>query len=78
VVISWVSFFLNREATQARVTIGVTTGIVQYNMAYLFNLPNCPPVLTQTTLMTSTNASLPKVSYVKSLDIFLGVCFFIG
>uniref|UniRef100_A0A183C6H2 Neur_chan_memb domain-containing protein n=1 Tax=Globodera pallida TaxID=36090 RepID=A0A183C6H2_GLOPA len=27
--------------------------------------------------MTSTNASLPKVSYVKSLDIFLGVCFFI-
>uniref|UniRef100_A0A915AXP1 Neurotransmitter-gated ion-channel transmembrane domain-containing protein n=1 Tax=Parascaris univalens TaxID=6257 RepID=A0A915AXP1_PARUN len=30
-----------------------------------------------TTLMTSTNASLPKVSYVKSLDIFLGVCFFI-
>ncbi|KAI6176857.1 Ligand-Gated ion Channel [Aphelenchoides bicaudatus] len=59
VVISWVSFWLNREATQARVTIGVTT------------------VLTQTTLMTSTNASLPKVSYVKSLDIFLGVCFFI-
>lgn len=59
VVISWVSFWLNREATQARVTIGVTT------------------VLTQTTLMTSTNASLPKVSYVKSLDVFLGVCFLI-
>lgn len=31
-----------------------------------------------TTLMTSTNATLPKVSYVKSLDIFLGTCFFIG
>ncbi|CAI5445001.1 unnamed protein product [Caenorhabditis angaria] len=59
VVISWVSFWLNREAVQARVAIGVTT------------------VLTMTTLMTSTNASLPKVSYVKSLDIFLGVCFFI-
>uniref|UniRef100_A0A915DXS0 Gamma-aminobutyric acid receptor subunit beta n=1 Tax=Ditylenchus dipsaci TaxID=166011 RepID=A0A915DXS0_9BILA len=50
VVISWVSFFLNREATQARVAIGVTT------------------VLTQTTLMTSTNASLPKVSYVNLLE----------
>ncbi|VDO18512.1 unnamed protein product [Heligmosomoides polygyrus] len=59
VVISWVSFWLNREAVQARVAIGVTT------------------VLTMTTLMTSTNASLPKVSYVKSLDIFLGMCFFI-
>uniref|UniRef100_A0A0M3IXV0 Neur_chan_memb domain-containing protein n=1 Tax=Ascaris lumbricoides TaxID=6252 RepID=A0A0M3IXV0_ASCLU len=43
VVISWVSFWLNRDATQARVAIGVTT------------------VLTMTTLMTSTNASLPKV-----------------
>uniref|UniRef100_A0A915PL79 Neurotransmitter-gated ion-channel transmembrane domain-containing protein n=1 Tax=Setaria digitata TaxID=48799 RepID=A0A915PL79_9BILA len=59
VVISWVSFWLNRDATQARVAIGVTT------------------VLTMTTLMTSTNASLPKVSYVKSLDIFLGTCYFI-
>ncbi|PAV55736.1 hypothetical protein WR25_04116 [Diploscapter pachys] len=59
VVISWVSFWLNREAVQARVAIGVNT------------------VLTMTTLMTSTNSSLPKVSYVKSLDIFLGVCFFI-
>uniref|UniRef100_A0A0R3RGK3 Gamma-aminobutyric acid receptor subunit beta n=1 Tax=Elaeophora elaphi TaxID=1147741 RepID=A0A0R3RGK3_9BILA len=59
VVISWVSFWLNRDATQARVAIGVTT------------------VLTMTTLMTSTNASLPKVSYIKSLDIFLGTCYFI-
>ncbi|EFO16297.2 GABA receptor subunit [Loa loa] len=59
VVISWISFWLNRDATQARVAIGVTT------------------VLTMTTLMTLTNASLPKVSYVKSLDIFLGTCYFI-
>ncbi|VBB28963.1 unnamed protein product [Acanthocheilonema viteae] len=59
VVISWISFWLNRDATQARVGIGVTT------------------VLTMTTLMTSTNASLPKVSYVKSLDIFLQTCYFI-
>ncbi|OZC07909.1 Cation transporter family protein [Onchocerca flexuosa] len=59
VVISWISFWLNRDATQARVAIGVTT------------------VLTMTTLMTSTNATLPKVSYIKSLDIFLGTCYFI-
>lgn len=57
VIISWVSFWLNRNATPARVALGVTT------------------VLTMTTLMSSTNAALPKISYVKSIDIFLGTCF---
>ncbi|KAK0412841.1 hypothetical protein QR680_006441 [Steinernema hermaphroditum] len=57
VVISWVSFWLSRDATPARVALGVLT------------------VLTMTTLMTTTNAAMPKVSYVKSIDIFLGVSF---
>ena len=57
-VISWVSFWLNRGATPARVGLGVTT------------------VLTMTTLMASTNAALPKISYVKSIDVYLGFCFF--
>ncbi|CAN8032805.1 unnamed protein product [Ixodes persulcatus] len=57
VVISWVSFWLHRNATPARVSLGVTT------------------VLTMTTLMSSTNAALPKISYVKSIDIYLGTCF---
>ncbi|XP_059079312.1 gamma-aminobutyric acid receptor subunit beta-like isoform X3 [Tigriopus californicus] len=58
VIISWVSFWLNRGATPARVSLGVTT------------------VLTMTTLMASTNAALPKISYVKSIDVYLGACFF--
>ena len=57
-MISWVSFWLNRGATPARVGLGVTT------------------VLTMTTLMASTNAALPKISYVKSIDVYLGFCFF--
>ena len=32
-------------------------------------------VLTMTTLMSSTNAALPKISYVKSIDVYLGTCF---
>jgi glycine receptor alpha-3 len=32
-------------------------------------------VLTITTLITSTNDSLPKISYIKSIDVFLEFCF---
>ena len=32
-------------------------------------------VLTMTTLMTSTNEALPKVSYIKVLDVYLAFCF---
>lgn len=28
-----------------------------------------------TTLMSSTNAALPKISYIKSIDVYLGTCF---
>lgn len=57
VSISWVSFWLSREASPARVGLGVTT------------------VLTMTTLITTTNNAMPKVSYIKGLDIFLNFCF---
>ena len=59
VIISWVSFWLNRGASPARVGLGVT------------------PVLPMTTLMASTNAALPKVSYIKSIDVYLGACVFL-
>jgi len=57
VSISWVSFWLSREASPARVGLGVTT------------------VLTMTTLITTTNNAMPKVSYIKGLDVFLNFCF---
>ncbi|CAH1777619.1 unnamed protein product [Owenia fusiformis] len=57
VVLSWVSFWLSREAVPARVALGITT------------------VLTMTTLISSTNAALPKISYLKSIDVYLVTCF---
>ena len=33
-------------------------------------------VLTMTTLISSTNSALPKISYVKSIDVYLAACFF--
>ncbi|XP_070553292.1 gamma-aminobutyric acid receptor subunit beta-like [Ptychodera flava] len=57
VVLSWVSFFVNRNATPARVALGITT------------------VLTMATIMAATNSSLPKISYVKAIDVFLEMCF---
>lgn len=57
VVLSWVSFWLHRDAAPARVALGVTT------------------VLTMTTLISSTNAALPKISYLKSIDVYLVTCF---
>ena len=57
VVLSWISFWLHREASPARVALGITT------------------VLTMTTLISSSNASLPKISYLKSIDVFLVTCF---
>lgn len=58
VVLSWVSFWLSRDAVPARVALGITT------------------VLTMTTLISSTNAALPKISYLKSIDVYLVTCFF--
>ncbi|GAB6027319.1 chloride channel [Chamberlinius hualienensis] len=57
VMLSWVSFWINHEATSARVTLGITT------------------VLTMTTISTGIRSSLPKISYVKAIDIYLVVCF---
>ncbi|ESO09523.1 hypothetical protein HELRODRAFT_73348 [Helobdella robusta] len=57
VVLSWISFWLDRNAAPARVALGITT------------------VLTLTTFISSTNASLPKISYLKSIDVYLVTCF---
>ncbi|KAK5968052.1 Glutamate gated chloride channel alpha subunit [Trichostrongylus colubriformis] len=56
VVVSWVSFWLERTAVPARVTLGVTT------------------LLTMTTQAAAINNSLPPVSYIKAVDVWVGAC----
>ena len=56
VILSWVSFWLNIEATPARVSMGLLT------------------VLTMTTQSSSARSSLPRVSYVKAIDVWLSMC----
>ncbi|XP_046354097.1 gamma-aminobutyric acid receptor subunit beta-like [Haliotis cracherodii] len=57
VMLSWVSFWINHEATSARVALGITT------------------VLTMTTINNGVRSSLPRISYVKAIDIYLVMCF---
>ncbi|TMS20277.1 Gamma-aminobutyric acid receptor subunit gamma-3, partial [Larimichthys crocea] len=57
VVLSWVSFWIKKDATPARTALGITT------------------VLTMTTLSSVARMSLPRVSYVTAMDLFVTVCF---
>ncbi|XP_075347942.1 gamma-aminobutyric acid receptor subunit rho-3 [Mycteria americana] len=57
VMLSWVSFWIDRRAVPARVSLGITT------------------VLTMSTIMTGVSASMPQVSYIKAVDVYLWISF---
>nr|AWJ68188.1 putative GABA receptor 6 [Hirudo verbana] len=56
VILSWVSFWINVDASPARVSIGLLT------------------VLTTTTQSSQSTATLPRVSYIKAIDVWMSVC----
>ena len=56
VILSWVSFWINIEATPARVSLGLLT------------------VLTMTTQSAGARSTLPRVSYIKAIDVWMSMC----
>jgi Neurotransmitter-gated ion-channel transmembrane region len=56
VILSWVSFWINVDASPARVSLGLLT------------------VLTTTTMSSGARSSLPRVSYIKAIDVWMIVC----
>ncbi|ESN97915.1 hypothetical protein HELRODRAFT_193143 [Helobdella robusta] len=56
VILSWVSFWINIDASPARVSLGLLT------------------VLTTTTMSGGARESLPRVSYIKAIDVWMIVC----
>ncbi|XP_046579857.1 glycine receptor subunit alpha-2-like isoform X3 [Haliotis rubra] len=56
VILSWMSFWLDIDATPARISLGLLT------------------VLTMTTQSSGARASLPRVSYVKAIDVWMAMC----
>ncbi|XP_033742235.1 glycine receptor subunit alphaZ1-like [Pecten maximus] len=56
VMLSWVSFWVDAEATPARISLGVLT------------------VLTITTQGSGARSQLPRVSYIKAIDVWMATC----
>lgn len=54
--------------------IGLLLGVIIFLLFSIY-LPGITTVLTMTTLSTIARKSLPKVSYVTAMDLFVSVCF---
>ena len=72
VVISWVPFWLNREATSDRITLG---GKYQHLLSVNVKYSGITTVLTMTFLGLEARKDLPEVPYPTALDIFLFISY---
>lgn len=77
VVLSWVSFWLNREATADRVSLGALNFAKpdKKNPLYVTPAIGITTVLTMTFLGLEARTDLPKVPYPTALDFFVFLSF---
>nr|CAD7202588.1 unnamed protein product [Timema douglasi] len=81
VVLSWVSFWLNREATADRVSLGAVSSSSLNQIKYYIDRAaatvsdSITTVLTMTFLGLEARTDLPKVSYPTALDFFVFLSF---
>jgi hypothetical protein len=75
VVMSWISFWIKPEAIPARITLGMLLMFYQDSLkltAFLFL--GVTSLLTLATQNTQSQQSLPPVSYVKAIDVWMSSC----
>ena len=75
VVLSWVGFWLNREATSDRVGLGKIVLSILSILLY-FLVIGITAVLTLSTIALDSRTGLPKVHYATALDWFI-ICSFL-
>uniref|UniRef100_A0A7E4W662 Ig-like domain-containing protein n=1 Tax=Panagrellus redivivus TaxID=6233 RepID=A0A7E4W662_PANRE len=67
VIVSWVSFWLDKDSVPARVTL-------VSKLSNPYSVLRVTTLLTMTTQSSGINAKLPPVSYTKAIDVWIGVC----
>ena len=76
VFLSWVGLWLNREATNDRINLGMEDQSGLFVPTSILTWPlGVTTVLTLIFVIIEGKKDLPKVSYVTALDCFLAVCF---
>ncbi|TRY89815.1 hypothetical protein DNTS_018564 [Danionella cerebrum] len=86
VILSQVSFWLNRESVPARTVFGKygtvhfpwripELWVAKQSLMQLYSSLGVTTVLTMTTLSISARNSLPKVAYATAMDWFIAVCY---